>query len=699
MSGPLRVALAGNPNVGKTSLFNELTGSRHKVGNYAGVTVETREGAVASRWQATRPLTVVDLPGTYSLTPVSEDEAVAFRCLSGEVGAEPDLVVLVVDAANLARNLYLAMQLCELGRPLVLALNMMDVAAEAGVPVDAAALGRALGVPVVATVARTGEGVAALVAEICRFGHAPWDMAEVQGRLLGAALPAALAGLGPARARWLVAAQASETLGLTGARDEERAALAGVGEEELRAAAASMVIGRYAEVDRVLAQIGHRGGERAPAMDRSSRIDAVLTHRVWGLVIFLVVMALLFMSIFAWAEPLMDIIEGGFAWLSGQVEAGMGPGLFTDLVTKGVIAGVGAVLVFVPQIALLFLLIGLLEDTGYMARAAFLIDRLMAKVGLHGKAFVPLLSGVACAIPAIMGTRTISSFKDRLVTIMMIPFMSCSARLPVYVLLIAALFDGDARVGPFPLAGLMLLMMYVLSTASALAVGAIYKRTLLRSPTPPLVLELPPYRLPRLRNTLLNVYDRTADFVREAGTVILALTIVLWALLSFPRLPEPEPVRQVDPIEVVGADEWPTAIEYSLGGRFGKAIEPVLTPMGQDFRMGIAIVGSFAAREVFVSTLGLVYGIEDAEADEGQSLREKLREAKQPDGQPRYTPLSGLALMVFFVYACQCMSTLAVVRRETRSWRWPLLMFVSMTALAYVMAVGVFQVGRLLGYA
>ena len=692
---PLRVALAGNPNVGKTSVFNELTGSRHKVGNYAGVTVETREGVVAERWRPTRALTVIDLPGTYSLTPVSEDEAVAFRCLLGEVGAAPDLVVLVVDAANLARNLYLAMQLCELGRPLVLALNMMDVAAEAGVPVDVEALARALGVPVVAMVARTGEGVAALVAEICRFGHAPWDMSEVQGRLLQAPLPAALAGIGAARARWLVAAQASETLGLTGVRDDERAALARVGADELVAVATGLVIGRYAEVDRVLAQIGHRGGERAPAMDRSARIDAVLTHRVWGLLIFLGVMALLFQSIFAWAEPLMGVIEAGIGWLSEQVKAGMGPGLFTDLLTEGAIAGVGNVLVFVPQIALLFLFIGLLEDTGYMARAAFLIDRLMARVGLHGKAFVPLLSGYACAIPAILGTRTISSFKDRLVTIMMIPFMSCSARLPVYVLLISALFDGEARVGPFTQASLVLLAMYVLSTVSALAVGAIYKRTLLRSPTPPLVLELPPYRLPRVRNTLLTVYDRTVDFVRDAGTVILAMTVVLWALLSFPRLPEAPPEAQVDPIEVVGSE--PTAIEHSLGGRFGKLIEPALTPMGQDFRMGIAIVGSFAAREVFVSTLGLVHGIE-ADDDDTLPLREALRAAKQADGQPRYTPLSGLALMVFFVYACQCMSTLAVVRRETRSWRWPLLMFVSMTALAYVMAVAVFQLGRLLGY-
>ena len=688
-AAPLRVALAGNPNVGKTSLFNELTGARHKVGNYAGVTVETREGAVAARWRPARPLTVIDLPGTYSLTPVAEDEAVAFRCLHGDGEPAPDLVVLVVDAANLARNLYLAVQLCELGRPLLLALNMMDIAAAAGVPVDSAALERALGVPVIATVARAGEGVAALVDRICTFGQEPWDMSEVRGRLLASGTPAALAGLAPARARWLLAAQAGGTLELTGASAAERAALAAVGDGAARAAATAQVVARYAEVDRVLAAIGHRGGDRAPAMDRSARIDRVLTHRVWGLLIFLLVMAALFQSIFSWAEPLMGVIEAGIAWLSGQVKELLAPGVFTDLLTEGVIAGVGNVLVFVPQIALLFLFIGLLEDTGYMARAAFLVDRLMARVGLHGKAFVPLLSGYACAIPAILGTRTISSFRDRLVTIMMIPFMSCSARLPVYVLLISALFDPDARLGPFSQASLVLLLMYALSTTSALAVGAIYKRTLLKGPTPPLVLELPPYRLPRVRNTLLQVYDRTADFVRDAGTVILALTVVLWALLSFPK--PPEPAAQVDPVEVA------SPISYSVGGRVGKAMEPLLAPMGQDFRMGIAILGSFAAREVFVSTLGLVYGIE-ADDEDNVPLRAALKEAKAPDGRPRYSPLSALALMVFFVYACQCMSTLAVVRRETRSWRWPLLMFTSMTALAYVMAVLVFQGGRWLGY-
>lgn len=682
----LRVALAGNPNVGKTSLFNELTGSRHKIGNYAGVTVETREGAVAAKWSPSRPIVMVDLPGTYSLTPASEDEAVAYRCLQGEVGAAPDLVVMVVDAANLARNLYLVMQLCEVGRPLVLALNMMDVAAEAGVPVDPVALERALGVPVVPTVARTGEGVAQLVATIASTQS---DVTMLRGRLLAGAVPAAVAGLGPARARWLLAAGAGGTLELTGATAAERAALAEVDVEAMQAAAKGLVIGRYAEVDAVLAAIGHKHGDRAPAMDRSARIDRVLTHRFWGPLIFLVVMALLFQSIFTWAEPLMGLIEGVIGWLAGAVKSAMGPGVFRDLLTEGVIAGVGNVLVFVPQIALLFLFIGLLEDSGYMARAAFLIDRLMARIGLHGKAFVPLLSGYACAIPAILGTRTISNFKDRLVTIMMIPFMSCSARLPVYVLLISAMFATDERIGPFTVGSVVLLAMYALSTVSALAVGAIYKRTLLKSSTPPLVLELPPYRLPRLRNTLLHVYDRTLDFVRDAGTIILAMTVVLWALLSFPRPPEP-PARAVDPIEVR------SPIEYSVGGRVGKAMEPVLAPMGQDFRMGIAILGSFSAREVFVSTLGLVYGIE-ADDEDNVPLREALRAGKQPDGRPRYSRLSAIALMVFFVYACQCMSTLAVVRRETRSWRWPLLMFTSMTALAYVMAVLVFQVGRLLG--
>lgn len=704
---PLRVALAGNPNVGKTSLFNELTGARHKVGNYAGVTVETRAGDVIARHRPPRPLTVLDLPGTYSLTPIAEDEAVAFRCLDGAEGEPPDVVALVLDAANLARNLYLALQLLELGRPLVVALNMMDVAAAAGAPVDPDALARALGVPVVPTVARTGEGTARLVEVLGAIDPATSDSSPLRPRLLAGDddVPAP-PGTDPARWRWLVSAAAAGTLELTRPTAAERAALAAYDPARLTAAAQARVIARYREVDALLAELGFSAAqrERAPAMSRSAAIDRVLTHRVWGLGIFVVAMATIFSSIFTWAEPLMGAIESLIAWLSGRVRDLLGDGVFTDLLTEGVIAGAGNVLVFVPQIALLFLLLGLLEDSGYMARAAFLIDRLMARVGLHGRAFVPLLSGYACAIPAILGTRTITDPRDRLAAILMIPFMSCSARLPVYILFISALFPADDRVGPFTVGSLMLVGLYALSTASALAAGAIYKRTLLRGPTPPFVLELPPYRLPRLRNTLLHVYDRTADFVRQAGTVILAMTVVLWVLLSFPRPPaadEAAPQRDVPSDMVQEPAEAPaeeSPIVYSLAGRVGKALEPALEPMGQDFRMGIAILGSFAAREVMISTLGTVYGIE-ADDEDPAPLRDALREAREPDGSPRHTPLKGLAALIFFVYACQCMSTLAVVRRETRSWKWPLIMFATMSALAYGLAVLVYQVGRALGYA
>ncbi|MCA9663479.1 MAG: ferrous iron transport protein B [Myxococcales bacterium] len=727
MSASLRIALAGNPNVGKTSLFNVLTGARLQVGNYAGVTVEIRQGDLRPDLAAGRRIAVVDLPGTYSLTPIAEDEAAALRGLQGEAteaaGGKrrpPDVVILVVDAANLARNLYLAIQVIELGRPLVVALNMIDVAKAAGLDIDAAALSRELGVPVIPTVARRGEGAEALIKAAVSIADGEWapsaTLAALRGRLLVPVPEAepgpsarALALLGeavdPVAARGLLGARAAGSLDLLAASPADRAAAEAIDEALALEAAAELVIARYHEVDRLIDGLGlrERAAERAPAMSRSEKIDRVLTHRVFGLVFFLGVMSLLFTSIFSWAEPVMGVIEELIAWLSDQTTALLGAGVFTDLVVDGVIAGVGNVLVFVPQIALLFLFVGLLEDSGYMARAAFLIDRLMARVGLHGKAFVPLLSGYACAIPAILGTRTISSFRDRLVTILMIPYMSCSARLPIYVLLIAALFPSDERLGPFTLGGLILLAMYLLSTASAIAVGAIYKRTILRSPTPPLVLELPPYRLPRLRNTLLAVFDRTMDFVREAGTVILAMTVVLWALLSFPKPPEAPETPPGAPVEVVAADatpasDVPPAIVHSIGGRVGKALEPALEPMGQDWRIGIAILGSFAAREVMVSTLGLVYGIEGAD-DDDRPLRETLRAATNPDGSRRYTPLGGVALMVFYVYACLCMSTVAVVRRETRSWRWPIFMFVSMTVFAYVAAVLVYQVGGLLGFA
>lgn len=702
MSAPPRIAVAGNPNVGKTSLFNILTRSRYKVGNYPGVTVETREGKLRHP-AASEELELLDLPGTYSLTPLAEDEAVAFRTLTGAAQTRsPDAVILVLDATNLARNLYLALQVFELGLPCIVALNMVDLAGDAGVGVDASALAAALGVPVIPTVARTGEGLDRLVAELAPLVaetrrptklSPPRSESGADGPL--ARCLAAIVGdeTDEVRGRWLLAAAAADRLELSEASAAETHRLAALEPETLAAAVRELVALRYAAVDELLASLPSTPGEvgreteTAPAMLRSAKIDAVLTHRIFGPAVFLLVMALVFQSIFSWAEPLMGLIEAGIGVLSEGARALLGEGMFTDLVTEGVIAGVGNVVVFVPQIALLFLFIGLLEDSGYMARAAFIVDRVMARVGLNGKAFVPLLSGYACAIPAIMSTRTIASFKDRVVAILMIPFMSCSARLPVYTLLIGAMFVANQRVlGPFTQGGLILLSMYLLSTLSALAFGAVLKRTVLPGPTPPLVLELPPYRLPRLRDTLRQVWDRTADFLRDAGTIILTVTIVLWGLLSFPQVDEAE----LDPGE--------TAIEHSIAGRLGKGLEPALEPMGQDWRVGVGLIGSFAAREVLVSTLGLVYDIEGADEDD-TPLREAIATAKDPDGGPRYSRASALALMVFFVYAAQCMSTLAVVKRETRSWKWPLFMVVAMTGIAYVAAVIVFQVGRALGLA
>ncbi len=692
MSGPmLRVAVAGNPNVGKTSLFNVLTGSRHRVGNYSGVTVECLEGEVGARLRGQgAPVRLIDLPGIYSLSPVSEDEAVALSVLTGQA-QRPDAVLLVLDASNLARNLYLALQMLELGLPLVVALNMVDMARDAGLPVEPEVLAEQLGVAVVPTVARTGDGASSLVTAL-REAVArpePWEPSLVS--------PSAIAGgsgegdraneiadadehadvdesnedaasmlarleqtLSPARARTSLVAHAAGA----SVPGDAGAWLDGQPAQRVRAAAQQLVAARYRRVDEILEEVGHQiVREQAPAMTASERIDRVLTHRVLGLLMFVGVMGLVFVSIFSWADPLMGLIEDLFGALSEAIAGALGPGLLTELLTEGLIAGVGNVVVFVPQIALLFLFLGLLEDSGYLARAAFLLDRLMARLGLHGRAFIPLLSGYACAIPAIMGTRTISSTRDRLVTILMIPFMSCSARLPIYTLVIGALFVSTEPVISRGVdQGLILLSMYLLSTVSALAMGFIYKRTILVSPTPPLVLELPPYRLPRVRDTLLLVLDRVKDFLRGAATVIMACTIVLWALLSFPA-------------DQTGAGQGgPTKVAQSYGGQAAQALEPALTPIGQDWRVGVGIIGSFAAREVLVSTLGLVYGME-ADDDESPQLRQALREQVDPQtGKPRNTPLSGLALMVFFVYACQCMSTVAIVRRETGGWKWPMFM-------------------------
>ena len=727
------IALAGNPNSGKSTLFNRLTGLRQRVGNYPGVTVEKKWGHATI---GDRRAVIVDLPGTYSLVSRSREEAIAFEVLAGHTASLiPDLVVLVLDGSNLERNLYLALQVLELGRPVVIALNMVDVAAQLGLRIDAVRLGQELGVPVVPIVASKGTGLEDLRRTVAETLHAPrpaaqpWRFDEEIEHVLSdvaARLPerGAHRPLSPrAEAAWvlstLAAAEDAQTLGTSDdpfrGRTELKPAIEAARQRLANGAKplpAAMIEARYQRV----ADVSAAAMERVRPVEKTltDHIDALLLHRVLGPLVFLAVMALMFQSIFTWAEPLMDAIEGACGWAGELVASVMAEGPLRELLVNGVIAGVGSVLVFLPQIAILFLFISVLEDSGYLARAAYIMDRVMARVGLHGRAFVPLLSGFACAVPAIMSARTIESTRDRLVTIMVTPLMSCSARLPVYILVISALFAGEQKVlGFLSVGALLMLSMYLLSVMMTVLVAFVLKRTVLKSPTPPLVLELPPYKLPQLGGVLRRVADRCRVFVRDAGTVILACSIVLWALLTYPK----DVPLSFDPVQAharagqtlegealetrtaeIEAQVAAEQLQQSYAGRLGKLIEPVIEPLGFDWKIGIGLIASFAAREVIVSTLGLVYGIGSDTDEESGSLREALKNERNPQtGAAVYTPLVGLSLMIFFLFACQCMSTLAVVRRETMSWRWPAFMFGYMTVLAYVASLAVYQGGKLLG--
>jgi ferrous iron transport protein B len=707
------VVIVGNPNVGKTTLFNRMTGQNARVGNYPGVTVERRSGKVLHRG---KQFEVVDVPGAYSLSARSAEEQIALQAILGLSGnPRPSLCVVVVDAGQLGRNLYFAVQLLELGAPLVVAVNMIDEVSDN--PPDLQALSKLLGVPCVATDARRGRGKDELLDAIAD-GLAREPVAKP-----GIAYPAALlSDLDAVRAElpepFLATKRDPRVLALwaltsidpddelEGIPDALRKRVLGVREaanENGRDLDLEIVGSRYAFVDRHLPGLFARVIEAHPPKRRASeRVDKLLLHPVFGFVAFVAVMLIVFQALFSWSEPAVSLIEDGMAWLSGLVAASLPEGVLTDLIVQGVLGGVGNVVVFLPQIVLLFLFIGLLEDTGYMARVAFLMDRVMKGLGLHGRAFVPMLSGFACAVPAILATRTMERQKDRLLTMMVIPLMTCSARIPVYSLIIAALFPASASFGGIPVQAGLMVAMYLFAMLTTLAAAGILGRTVVRGRRIPLLLELPPYRVPSLRATLRMVRDRARVFLVEAGTVILGCTIVLWALLSFPKPPEharePAPAAEVAAAvaPAPAAEEPMTPIEYSIGGRLGKAIEPLIAPLGFDWKLGIGIVGAFAAREVFVATMGLVFGLEDLD-DEAVPLRERMKAERKPDGSPTYTPLAGLSLMVFFALSCQCMSTLAVVRRETKSWRWPAFMFAYMTALAYVASLVVYQGGRLLG--
>lgn len=724
MSQP-RVLLAGNPNAGKTTLFNRLTGSSARVGNYPGVTVECSAGTL--RCDDTLSVTLMDLPGTYSLSARSPEERVAVDAMFASGEAAPAAIVVVVDALALTRNLYLALQIMETGLPVIIALNMMDAARDAGLAIDSDLLSAGLGVPVIPISATRREGLPELRAQLARTLHAGGAAGEVPVVRYPGAVEAAVATVTPAITAFKPDAspQAARALALW--------ALLSLGDDELvaipsalRDAAASararaeesatdldqaVIAARYAFLEEVVeSAVTRPSAQRRTFTDK---LDALLLHRVSGFVVFATVMYVVFEALFSWSEPMVGVIEGGVVSAQDMVNAALPPGALRELLKDGVIAGVGNVIVFVPQIAMLFLMLGFLEDSGYLARVAFLIDRVMARVGLHGKAFVPLLSGFACAVPAVMATRTIESRRDRIATMLALPLMSCSARLPVYVLVIATIFSGEERVaGVFSPGALVLFTMYLVSTLATLGAAAVLRRTVLKGPRPALVLELPPYRRPEWRTLLRSTWERVRSFLVDAGTIILAISIVLWALLTYPKSEEvharyeaqrselasvADESERASRLEQLDAAEAGEQIRKSAAGRVGLAIEPVLQPLGFDWRIGVGIIGAFAAREVFVSTLATVFGISAGDED-ATPVREALANASHTDGRKLMTPLAGLSLMLFFVFACQCMSTIAVVKRESGSWKWPMLMFGYMTTLAYVVSLAVYQLGSAFGW-
>jgi ferrous iron transport protein B len=761
--GTLTIALAGNPNSGKTTIFNALTGLRQKVANYPGVTVEKKTGRC--KLPDGRRADVIDLPGTYSLISRSPDETVAMEVLRGlrPDMPPPDVVVVVVDASNLQRNLYLVSQLVELGRPMVVALNMMDVAERRGVSVSPAALERELGVPVIPIIGHKRQGIAQLKEAIAHARVAPmpdWPLPDAMKEellLMGGGLaildthgstfkqdlsagPHDWANTSPPRAwicqgndrirrldryqalaeRLLIGDRASDVRGIV--NQEPVASLlaaamsrmAELGVEPIQAD----IEAHYCWIEEVarrsmvkvdaLSVAGTRADKvldyRAPKLGTlTDRVDAILIHRVWGFLYFGLIMATIFVSIFWLAKPLMDGIQGGIDWLGALVARGLPEaGPLRPLVTDGIFKGVGAVVVFVPQIALLFFFLAILEDSGYLARAAFLMDRLLAKVGLHGKSFIPLLSSFACAIPGIMATRTIENRKDRLATILVAPFMSCSARLPVYTLLIGTFF---AAYGAWTQAGIML-ALYALGIVAAAGTAWIFKRSLLKGPTSAFILEMPTYKLPQWSQLARQVWFNTSAFLTKAGTTIFCLSVVLWAMTYYPRLPEKESAKvsayYENPSNYASGNEAARQMDkalaaaqrdYSLAGRLGHAMEPVIRPLGFDSKMGIGLLGAFAAREVFVSTMAITYGAGDKDAT--SDLSTAMRNDKYPDGRPVWTPLVAVSLLVWFVLAMQCMSTLAIVRRETGGWGWPIFMLIYMNGLAYLVSLAVFQVGKM----
>ncbi len=763
------IALVGNPNVGKTTLFNNLTGMSQRTGHFAGVTVEKKVGQVKLSHET---INLVDLPGTYSLSATSPDEIIVTDVLlSQQQGTNPiEAIVFVADAANLERNLYLLTQVIECQIPVILALNMSDVASKKGIQIDYSSLAQALGCKVISLVANRGKGMIALkeameesLKEITPCSQFKVDLGEQAEKALAElisfgkeneaklghtlhrveALRILLDPDSEARRR------VQENLGSDFEQAFERISQPIGSQDELFMIEPEA---RYQKIEEIISQSITYPAEGTKSTI-ADKVDSFLTHPLLGSLIFFFMMACVFQSIYSWSAPFMDMIDETFGWLGGEVAGLMSDGTLQSLVVDGIIAGIGSVVIFLPQILVLFAFIAILEDCGYMARAAFLMDKIMRWAGLSGHSFVPMLSSFACAIPGVMATRVIENKRDRFTTILVAPLMSCSARLPVYTIMIAAFIPTQNYLGGWiGLQGMVLFFMYILGIIVAIPVAWTLKKTLLKGDPPTFVMEMPGYKWPDLKNIFMRVYNSGKAFMVRAGTVIFAVTVLIWGLAYFPRSTELEAqyalkaqnmealfqsevllsIQKIDPSkeELSSPEisqlkrEYPQIVDNlsaleenfqaslaendqaraghylrsSFLGQAGTFLEPIFLPLGWNWKIGIATIASFPAREVIIATLGIIYNLGGDEDEESTTLREALKSETWPDGRPVFTALVALSIMIFFALCCQCGATLAVIWRETGSWKWPVLTFSYMTILAYLGALLTYQVGSLLGY-
>ncbi len=701
MKADIRVALVGNPNTGKSTLFNVLTGLNQKIGNFPGVTVDKKVGY--TQLPDGRTAEIVDLPGTYSLYPKSQDESIVFSVLADRSSTHvPDLVVVILDATNLKRNLLLYSQVADLKIPVIVALNMMDMANKAGISIDVNALAEKLGVPVVPIAARKKEGIEKLKSSISFANKMALQQSSIDVRSIAPELVDAISSELQLENPYFALQLAHQHEHLKFLSPEQSNRIEELEQQHgfhTQKAQGAETVARYAFINDLLYDT-----VKTPFNPQdetfSNKIDKVLTHKIFGFVIFFAILLFMFQAIFSWASYPMDLIESFFMWAQDSLNETLPPGPLTSLLVDGVVAGLSGVLVFIPQIAILFAFISILEDTGYMARVTFMMDKLMRKVGLNGKSVVPLIGGFACAVPSIMSTRTIENWKDRMITIMVTPLVACSARLPVYTLLIALVVPDDKVWGIFSLQGLALTGMYVFSLLSAIIVAWVFKFILKARERGYFIMELPVYRMPRWKNVIFSMYDRSKSFVLEAGKVIIAVSIILWVMASYGPGDRFEKIEQkyqqteytsklsTEEISTLEASE---KLENSYAGVLGHFIEPAIRPLGYDWKIGIALITSFAAREVFVGTMATIYSVSGGDGDTA-SVLQKMRDAKDTKTQqPVFTVPVAFSLMMFYAFAMQCASTVAIVYRETKNWRWPVIQLTYMTVLAYVVSFITYQ--------